>query len=196
MGELDDDSARRLVAAGVARYNHNLETSRRHFATVVGSHSYDDRLATLRSARRAGMKLCCGGIFGIGEQWCDRIELAITLRDEVKPDLVPINFLDPIAGTKLGRLPPLPPQECLLIVAMLRFLLPRTNLKIAGGRRNLRDLQSWLIYAGASSLMTGNYLTTCGRDGDQDKQMLADLGLTLANEHETRISDNRNTTSQ
>lgn len=183
MGQLDDITARRLVAAGVVRYNHNIETSHSHFGRVVTTHSYEDRLATLRAARSAGMALCCGGIFGIGEAWADRIELALTLRDQVKPDVVPLNFLDARPGTPLADAQPLTPLKCLHIIAVFRFLLPTTNIKIAGGRRLLRDLQSWVFHAGATSLMVGDYLTTNGRSVEQDRQMVLDLGLEMAERH-------------
>ena len=181
MGELDETTAHRLRAAGVVRYNHNLETSRSHFGHVVTTHSYDDRLATLRAARSAGIRLCCGGFFGIGETWGDRLELALTLRDEVKPDTVPLNFLDARPGTPMADTAPLTPLECLRVIAIFRFILPTTNIKIAGGRRLLRDLQSWVFYAGATSLMVGDYLTTQGREASMDAQMVSDLGLELVN---------------
>jgi biotin synthase len=184
LGELDEPAAMRLHAAGVVRYNHNLETSRSHFGRVVTTHSYDDRLATLRAARAAGMALCCGGIFGIGETWNDRIELAFTLRDLVKPDVVPLNFLDARPGALLGNSASLSPSECLHIIAQFRFVLPTTNIKIAGGRRLLRDRQSWVFHAGATSLMVGDFLTTTGRDVAMDMQMVTDLGLELADGRE------------
>ncbi|NLX57762.1 MAG: biotin synthase BioB [Phycisphaerae bacterium] len=183
LGELDAPTAMRLRAASVVRYNHNLETSRSHFGRVVTTHSYDDRLSTLQAARAAGMALCCGGIFGIGETWDDRIELAFTLRDHVKPDVVPLNFLDARPGTPMASAKALSPLECLRIIALFRFVLPTTNIKIAGGRRMLRDLQSWVFHAGASSLMVGDYLTTTGRDAEMDIQMVMDLGLELVDGH-------------
>ncbi len=180
VGELDADSAGRLAAAGVRHYNHNLETSRRFYAKVVTTHTYDDRLRTLSVARQAGLELCCGGIFGLGETWEDRIDLALTLRDEVRPAVTPLNFLDPIPGTPLADSHDLTPGECLRIIAVFRLLLPTVDLKVAGGRLvNLRDLQSWMYYAGATSCLVGNYLTTCGRDSETDRQLVADLGLTL-----------------
>ena len=180
LGELDDRTAARLVAMGVRRYNHNLETSRRLYGRLVTTHRYDDRLATLAAARRAGLSLCCGGIFGVGETWDDRIDLALTLRDQVRPDVTPLNFLHPIPGTPLQEVQPLSPAECLRIIAVFRFLLPQVDLKVAGGREvNLRDLQSWMFYAGATSCLVGNYLTTAGRQGQDDLQMVADLGLKL-----------------
>ncbi len=183
LGELTPDEARRLVEAGVTRYNHNLETSRRFFPSVVGSHCYDDRMATLRTAREAGMGLCCGGIFGLGESWDDRIDLALTLRDEVRPDVVPLNFLNPIPGTALADIPRLAPTEALGIVALFRVAMPDVDLKIAGGREvTLRDLQSWMFHAGVTSCLIGNYLTTLGRDAQQDLQMIDDLGLEVVRE--------------
>jgi biotin synthase len=180
MGELTDGQAHQLAAAGVTRYNHNLETSRRFYPTVVTTHSYDDRLRTLNAARKVGMRLCCGGIFGIGESWGDRVDLALTLRDEVRPQVVPLNFLHPIPGTPLGDAIPLKPLEILTIIAVFRLVLPDVDLKVAGGREaNLRDMQSWIFYAGATSCLIGNYLTTPGRPPEEDLRMIADLGLTV-----------------
>ena len=178
LGELDDAKAARLAAAGITRYNHNLETSRDFFPHVVTSHTYDDRLATLRAARNAGLSLCCGGIFGLGETWDDRIDLALKLRDEVAPDVVPLNFLHPIPGTPLETATPLHPMEILSIIAVFRLLLATVDIKVAGGREvNLRGLQSWIFRAGATSCLIGNYLTTPGQDAAADLQMIADLGL-------------------
>ncbi len=183
LGELTPDQAARLAAAGVQRYNHNLESSRRFYPKVVGSHSYDDRLATLAAARQAGMKLCCGGIFGLGETWADRVDLALTLRDEVGPEIVPLNFLHPVAGTPMEHAAPLPPTEILAIIAVFRLAMPEVDLKIAGGREsNLRGLQSWIFHAGATSIITGGYLTTPGQGSDADLQMIQDLGLEVVSD--------------
>lgn len=179
LGELNDRQAAELAGCGVRRYNHNLETSRRFFPHVVTTHTYDDRLATLDRARRAGMELCCGGIFGLGETWEDRIDLAITLRDQVRPQTVPMNFLHPIPGTKLADAQTLQPREILSIIAIFRLAMPTTDLKIAGGRANLRDMQSWIFHAGATSCLVGNYLATAGRPAGDDLAMFADLGLEL-----------------
>ncbi len=178
LGELDDATAARLAELGVRRYNHNLETSRGYYPHVVSTHRYDDRLAALRAARKAGLELCCGGIFGLGEQWEDRVELALTLRDEVRPQIVPLNFLHPIAGTRLADQPPLSANECLKIIALFRFLLPRTDLKVAGGRAvNLGPAQRDMFRAGATSCIVGNLLTTCGATPEEDRAMVAELGL-------------------
>ncbi|MBE0537733.1 MAG: biotin synthase BioB [Phycisphaerae bacterium] len=177
LGIINADQARRLAAAGLTRYNHNLETSERHFGRIVTTHMYADRVAAVRAAQSAGLGICAGGIFGIGETEADRIDMALSLRD-LSVDTVPMNFLHPIPGTPLGDTPPLSPREILTIIALYRFILPRTNLKVAGGRTlNLRDLQSWIFKAGATSILTGNYLTTAGRSAQDDLQMLHDLGM-------------------
>lgn len=177
LGELTEGQAARLREMGVLRVNHNLETSRRFFPQVVTTHSYEDRMRTLRTAKAAGLSLCCGGIFGLGETWEDRLDMAFELR-ELGVDVVPINFLYRIEGTAMAEREPLSPLEALKIVAVYRFVLPDKEIKVAGGREKiLRDLQSWMFRAGASSLMIGNYLTTYGRPAKEDLQMLRDLGL-------------------
>lgn len=177
LGILGREAMRRLAAAGVVRYNHNLETSRRHFRDIVTTHSYDDRVATIEAAIEAGLGVCAGGIFGIGETEQDRLDMALELR-RLRVDTVPMNFLHPIAGTTLGVLETLRPREILRIIALYRFILPKVNLKVAGGRvLNLRDVQSWIFYAGCTSILSGNYLTTAGRAVEEDMQMLYDLGL-------------------
>jgi len=160
------------------RINHNLETSRRFFANVVSTHTYDDRRRTIATAKQAGLSICSGGIFGLGETWEDRLDLALELR-ELGADVVPINFLHAIAGTPLhGATTPLEPLEALQIIAVFRFLLPDREIKIAGGREKiLRNMQSWMFFAGGSSFLIGNYLTTFGRSPADDHQMLQDLGL-------------------
>lgn len=179
LGVLTPTQARRLAEIGVQRYNHNLQTSRRHFPRIVSTHTYDQRLETLRNLRAVGIGLCSGALFGMGETWTDRLDLAFELR-ELQPEIVPINFLIPIPGTPLAEAEPLPAMECLKIVAVYRFLLPRQHITLAGGREvHLRDLQSWMFRAGADGFMLGNYLTTCGRAPEQDLRMIEDLGLEL-----------------
>jgi biotin synthase len=179
LGCLSPDQAQRLYDLGVRKYNHNLETSRNFFPRVVTTHSYDDRINTVKAAQKAGMRLCCGGIIGLGESLADRVDLAFTLR-ELNVDTVPINFLNPIPGTPLENLAVLAPMTALQTIAMFRFVLPDKQIKIAGGREKcLRDLQSWMFYAGASATMIGNYLTTEGRSAADDFKMLADLELEL-----------------
>jgi len=177
LGIITASQARRLAKAGVSRYNHNLETSQNHFGNIVTTHKYADRIKTIESAKQAGLGICAGGIFGVGEADRDRVDMALELR-RLGVDTIPMNFLHPIPGTPLGDAETLQPREILRIIAMYRFILPKVNLKIAGGRvLNLRDLQSWIFYAGATSILSGNYLTTAGRAVPEDMQMLADLGL-------------------
>lgn len=178
LGQLRPDQADRLKSMGVQRINHNLETSRRHFSNIVSTHTYDDRVRTLKAAKAAGLSICSGGIFGLGEDWDDRLDVAFELRD-LGADVVPINFLNAIQGTPMyGRVKELAPREALKIIAVFRFILPDRELKVAGGRETiLRDMQSWMFYAGASSFLIGNYLTTFGRTPRDDHQMLQDLGL-------------------
>ncbi|MGA2865459.1 MAG: biotin synthase BioB [Verrucomicrobiota bacterium] len=169
--------AERLKQAGLECYNHNLETSRRFFPQVCTSHSYDERLQTIRYLRQAGIKICSGGILGLGETAEDRCDLAFALK-KLGVHIVPLNFLNPIPGTPLAGRPLLPPLEALKAIACFRFILPRQEITVAGGRTvNLRDLQSLVFLAGASALLVGNYLTTLNRPVAQDLQMLADLGL-------------------
>lgn len=177
LGMLDQATARRLADAGCRRYNHNLETSPRHYARVVTTHRFADRVATARAVKAAGMELCSGGLLGIGETPEDRVDLALEIR-QVASDVVPVNFLNPIPGTPAAEAPRLSPRECLAIIAMFRFVLPTPTIKVAGGREvNLRDLQSWMFAAGADGCILGNYLTTAGRPAEADLQMIADLGL-------------------
>jgi biotin synthase len=180
LGILSPQQAHKLARMGVERYNHNLQTSAHHYKNICHTHSYADRLATLTHLREAGIKVCSGALFGMGETWTDRIELAIELRKH-DPAIVPVNFLIPIAGTPLADVTPMTPMECLKAIALYRFMLPKQQITVAGGREvNLRDLQSWVFLAGADGFLVGNYLTTCGRDSQQDQNMLRDLNLTIA----------------
>jgi biotin synthase len=177
IGTLRASDCEQLKAAGIDRIHHNLETSERFFPQICTSHAYADRVATVRAAKAAGLQVCCGGLFGLGETWADRVDLARRLR-ELEVDAVPINFLMPLPGTPMADRVLLPPREALRLVALFRFILPTQEIKVCGGRDLvLRDLQSWIFRAGASGMMIGNYLTTRGRSVEDDLQMLADLGL-------------------
>ncbi len=167
----------RLKEAGLECYNHNLETSRRFFPQVCSTHTYEERVQTIRLLKEAGVKICCGGILGMGETREDRCELAFALK-ELGVHVVPINVLNPIAGTPFEKNERLPPLEILKTIACFRFILPKQEIILAGGRTvNLRDLQSLVFVAGASGLMVGNYLTTLNQPVTQDLQMVKDLGL-------------------
>lgn len=169
--------ADRLKEAGLACYGHNLETSRRFFPQQCSTHTYDDRLQTIKLLKNAGVRICSGGIVGMGETREDRCDLALALR-EAGASVVPINFLNPIKGTPYENVPPLPPMEMLKTIACFRFILPTQEIMVAGGRTvNLRDLQAMIFMAGASALMVGNYLTTLNQPVEKDLQMLKDLGL-------------------
>ena len=176
-GIINYEQAARLKKAGLARYNHNLETSRKHFGNIVTTHDYKSRIETVKAAKKAGLGLCTGGIFGIGETEADRIDMALLIR-ELGVDMVPMNFLSPIEGTPLADTPTMRPREILRLIALYRFILPKVQIKAAGGRKlNLRDLQSWIFYAGATSIISGDYLTTAGRAVEEDLKMISDLGL-------------------
>lgn len=179
LGILDEMTARKLVDAGCVTYHHNLETARSFFPQICTTHSYDEDVATVRLAKSAGMKVCCGGIFGLGESLAQRVELAETLC-ELAVDSVPLNFLNPIEGTPLANRRDLTPMDCLRIIAMFRYFLPTTPISVCGGREpNLREFQSWIFMAGASGTMIGNYLTTTGRNQDVDLQMMQDAEVKI-----------------
>lgn len=188
LGMISEDDARALKGAGLKRFHHNLETSRGFFQHICTTHSYDERVETVKAVKRAGLEVCSGGLFGLGEEWRDRIDLAFTLR-ELDVDSVPLNFLHPIKGTPLEDAAPLSPMAILQIIALYRFVLPGKDIRVCGGREhNLRDMQSWIFYAGASSVMIGNYLTTAGRSTEIDRRMIRDLGLVLSQKCPERVT--------
>ncbi len=177
LGIIDEAKARELAAAGLFRYHHNLETARSYFKNICTTHDYEENVETIRAAKKAGLSVCAGALIGLGEGVTHRIELAETLR-KLDVDSVPINILDPIKGTPLDHIQPLAPMEILMTIAVFRFMLPSKDIKLCGGKeKNLRQLLPLGIIAGANSLMTGNYLTTTGRDSKLDHEMIADLGL-------------------
>jgi len=172
LGMLTASSAERLKAGGVTFFHHNLETARSYFPQICTTHDYDEDIETLRIARKAGLRLCSGGIFGLGESWEQRVEMAFTLR-ELDVDGIPMNFLNPLPGTRLANQPLLPTMEALKVIALYRFIHPDKPLLICGGREiTLRDFQSWIFLAGASGMIVGNYLTTQGRDIGMDMDMI------------------------
>ena len=169
--------ADRLKEAGLECYGHNLESSRRFFPKTCSTHTFDDRLETIGYLKKAGIKICSGGIIGMGETREDRCDLALELR-AIGANVVPVNILNPIPGTPFEKTPSLPVMEILKTIACFRFILPRQEIMIAGGRTvNLRDAQSMIFMAGASALMVGNYLTTLNQPVEKDLQMIKDLGL-------------------
>ncbi|MBI3829647.1 MAG: biotin synthase BioB [Planctomycetes bacterium] len=180
IGIMSESQIGRLKDAGMVCCGHNLETSRRFFPKVCSTHGYDERVETLKSLKRQGVKICSGAIFGLGEEWIDRVDLAIDLR-ELGAGNIPMNFLNRIEGTPVANALPMEPLDILKTVALYRFILFDRDLGVYGGREvNLRDLQSMIFFAGASAVMMGNYLTTAGRPAEVDKQMIKDLQLKLA----------------
>ena len=169
--------ADRLKEAGVECYGHNLESSRRFFPQTCTTHTYEDRIETINYLKKAGIKICSGGIIGMGETREDRCDLAFSLK-EIGANVVPVNILNPIPGTPFEKVPPLSVMEILKTIACFRFILPRKEIMIAGGRTvNLREAQSMIFMAGASAMMVGNYLTTLNQPVEKDLQMIKDLGL-------------------
>lgn len=178
LGLLTPAKAQRLAQAGVDRFNHNLETSERHFSKVVSTHTWEDRVNTVKTAREAGMSTCCGGIVGLGESEEDVLDLAYALR-ELDVDSVPINFLDPRPGTPLQSRDRVEPTYALRVLCMFRFLHPRADLRVAGGREvTLRSMQAMALYP-ANSIFTSGYLTTGGATPNQDYQMIRDMGFEI-----------------
>lgn len=177
LGILTEEKAIRLKEAGVNRFNHNLETSEKFFPEVVSTHDFDDRVNTAKLVKKVGLDLCCGGLFGMGESMQDRVDLAFALSD-LQVDSVPVNFLDPRPGTAFhGKPNPLTPNDCLRALAMMRFVMPSVEIRIAGGRETtLFNLQALALYP-ANSMFTAGYLTTGGQDYETDKKMIEDAGF-------------------
>jgi biotin synthase len=177
LGMLTKPMARRLKEGGVTTYHHNLETARSYFDRICTTHDYDEDIQTVKFAGSTGLKVCCGGILGLGETWEQRVELAFTLK-ELDVDIIPLNFLNPIPGTRLENMPLLPPMEALKCIALFRFINPEKDITICGGReKTLRDYQSWTFTAGANGLMVGDYLTTQGRNAEMDINMIKEMGF-------------------
>ncbi len=180
LGIIGISELKRLKDAGLQRYHHNIETSEAFFKEICTTHTYQQKIETIESARSLGLSVCSGGIFGMGESWEDRIDIAFALRD-IGVDSVPINFYTPIPGTPLAKKKGLlEPLEALKIIAIFRLILPDREIRVCGGRPfTLRDLNSYIFMAGADGLLIGNYLTTPGREPSEDIQMIKDLDLEI-----------------
>ncbi|MFT5207614.1 MAG: biotin synthase [Candidatus Omnitrophota bacterium] len=180
LGFLTPEQTKRLKDAGLYRNNHNLEACQSHFDKVVTSHTYMDRVDHVTMVQEYGIHPCSGGILGMGETPEQRLELAFELAS-INADCVPINILNPRPNTPFEHLEPIRPMDIIKTIALFRLILPKSTIKIAGGREvNLRDLQSMALAAGANGLILGKYLTTMGRSSEQDLQMLKDLNFTTA----------------
>ncbi|MHB1327931.1 MAG: biotin synthase BioB [Gemmatimonadales bacterium] len=179
LGLLEQHQADRLAAAGVDRFNHNLESSRRFYPEICSTHDFEDRVTTVKRARQAGMEACCGGIMGMGETANDRVALALELR-ALEVESIPVNFLNPRPGTPLADVDRLAPEDCLRALAMMRFVNPTRDIRVAGGREvNLRDQQHRALLP-ANSMFIDGYLTTPGAGWEADLQMIQAAGFTVA----------------
>ena len=175
MGLLTKEQLQRLRDAGVTRYHENLETSRRNFPNICTTHTYDEKVETIRAAQEIGLSVCSGGIIGMGETWEDRIDMAVSLA-ELGVCSVPINVLTPIPGTPFENLPPLSPDEILRTIAIFRYIIPEADIRFAAGRGLLEENGAAAFQSGASAAITGDMLTTTGSTIQSDRKMLAGIG--------------------
>ncbi len=175
MGFLTRDQLKALKAAGVTSYHHNIETSRRFFPQICTTHTFEEKIATIRLAQAEGLAVCSGGIIGMGETSADRLDMALTLA-ELKVLSIPINILMAHVGTPLENMPQISEEEVLRTVAFFRFLNPLANIRLAGGRKLLKNNGISCFSAGASATITGDMLTTTGSTIKQDQEMLKELG--------------------
>lgn len=177
LGTLTEENVQALKEAGISRYHHNLETSRSNFANICTTHTYEERIETIKKIKQAGLQSCSGGIIGLGENWEQRVELAFALK-ELDVDSVPINVLNSIEGTALAERKKLPPMEILQTFAIFRLILPKKIIRYAGGREhNLGDLVPLGFLSGINGMLIGNYLTTKGRGAAEDLALVSRLGL-------------------
>jgi biotin synthase len=180
LGMLTDEQARRLKGAGLTAYNHNLDTSRRHYPQVISTRTYDDRLKTIRAVQRAGISVCCGGILGMGESEEDRLALLAELAAlDPPPESVPINWLVPIRGTPLEGAAPVDGLELVRLIATARITFPRARVRLSAGRdRMSRELQALCFLAGANSVFFGEKLLTASNPAaHEDAELFRAMGL-------------------
>ncbi|MCD9105684.1 biotin synthase BioB [Bradyrhizobium japonicum] len=180
LGMLDRDQADRLSAAGLDYYNHNIDTSERYYPSVISTRTFADRLDTLEHVREAGMKVCCGGILGMGESERDRVDMLVTLANLPEaPESVPINMLIPIPGTPMAKATPIGPIEFVRIVALARIMMPASFVRLSAGRSAMTDeMQALCFFAGANSIFVGDTLLTAGNPQDEaDRKLFCRLGL-------------------
>ncbi|MEK7376297.1 MAG: biotin synthase BioB [Candidatus Margulisiibacteriota bacterium] len=175
LGRLSKERLKTLKDAGLTRYHHNIETSRNFYPSIITTHTFDERLATLKAAKEAGLEICSGGIIGLGETWEDRIDMALTLK-ELDVDSVPINILNPIKGTPLENAERLSPLDAIRTIAIFRIILPGKTIKIAAGRETiLKDYQAMCFAAGANGMLIGGYLTMKGRPVEEDQKFIREI---------------------
>ena len=180
LGMLDREQSDRLSAAGLDYYNHNIDTSKRYYPQVSSTRTYSDRLDTLENVRQSGMKVCCGGILGMGEEEADRVDMLVTLANLAEPpESVPINMLIPIPGTPLADAAPIGPIEFVRIVALARIMMPTSHVRLSAGRSAMTDeMQALCFFAGANSVFVGDTLLTAGNPANEaDTTLFNRLGL-------------------
>ncbi|MBN9235747.1 biotin synthase BioB [Mesorhizobium hungaricum] len=180
LGMLDLGQAQRLKQAGLDYYNHNIDTSERYYSEVISTRTFADRLDTLANVRDSGMKVCCGGIVGMGEEKADRIDMLVTLANLPEPpDSVPINMLIPIEGTPLGEADPIEPIEFVRTIALARIMMPKSHVRLSAGRTAMSDeMQALCFFAGANSIFVGDTLLTAENPGeDKDSALFRRLGI-------------------
>ncbi len=176
LGILEYDKLLKLKERGITMYHHNLETSREFYKEICTTHSYEERIDTIKAAQKAGIPVCSGGIIGLGESWVDRINLAFQLK-ELKVMSIPVNVLNPVKGTPLEDSKNLSQEDILKTIAIFRFINPKALIRLAGGRNLIRDLGKECFNSGANATITGNYLTTSGNKICDDKKMISELKL-------------------
>ncbi len=177
-GICDEEVLRKIHEAGVTTYHHNLESCKEYYGNVCTSHTYEDRIRTIKSAQKVGLKVCSGGIFGLGETPVQRVKMAFELK-ELNVFSVPLNVLMPIKGTPFENNESVHPKELLKTMAVYRFILPEAYIRYAGGRAKLGDLQEKGIRSGVNSALTGNFLTTTGSTIESDKKMIKGAGYEI-----------------
>lgn len=179
LGFLNDERVERLKQAGVTRYNHNLETSEENYKNICTTHSFQQRVDTVKKVLSKGISACCGGIMGLGETVSQRLDMAFTLA-EIGVDCIPVNILNPRPGTPLEKAKPPEPMEIIKTIAVFRFILPKATIKLAGGReQNLGDFQGLALRSGANGMIIGGYLTTGGRQVEDDLMLITQAGFKL-----------------
>ncbi|MCB1194882.1 biotin synthase BioB [bacterium] len=189
LGTQSVETLKKLKESGLVTYHHNLEVSRSFYENICTTHTYDERMITVKNAKEAGLRVCSGGIMGVGEAPEHRVELAFTMK-ELDVDTIPLNFLNPVPGTPAEKVDPMHPLDVLKAIAMFRFVNPRKDIRVAGGREvNLRGLQPLMFIAGANSTMVGNYLTSNGRESSEDIRDVLDLGLELFQNNEMVVNE-------
>jgi biotin synthase len=178
-GFLNEEELIALKEAGVSRYHENIETSERNFPNICTTHTYEDKIREIKLAQKVGLKVCSGGIIGMGETWEDRLDMAISLA-ELEIDSIPINILNPIKGTLYENMEALSEEDILRTVAIFRYINPTAFIRMAAGRNFFKDGGAKLFQSGANATITGNMLTTVGNNTEQDKAMLTSLGFDIS----------------